>query len=342
VGEERLLSLKNSPNFDADMKKFVDQYYGQKFVKSLLDGPCGSVVISVQEAISTSALDMTKRTEEYIGRNLCNARSCAVFGHSKGGLVVTTMARRCMEMTSLAGSNSCRSIRKFYSASGNNLGASYAALIYGLFIEDPMHPKLHKLQKQSNFFQIDIDLSPSGMTYIPGQTNPMWVDIAPIAPMEDGVPVAIRNNVHLNKEGWLLGDYAAGATNYNFEENSMRLFGCGAWDDLQARVACTSVGFTFGGLHKKNLRYYFEKGLEAWKTDDRFLDPQTESNTYLDQLNWASHQRSDGMAEFDLSMGPCLKGGTAVKSCTTFSKSNHAASAGSGPEVSADVLKFLK
>ena len=86
----------------------------------------------------------------------------------------------------------------------------------------------------------------------------------------------------------------------------------------------------------------FEKGLEAWKTDDRFLDPQTESNTYLDQLNWASHQRSDGMAEFDLSMGPCLKGGTAVKSCTTFSKSNHAASAGSGPEVSADVLKFLK
>ncbi|MCX6124518.1 MAG: hypothetical protein NTV34_07180 [Proteobacteria bacterium] len=343
VGQSRLETIEKSKNADQLFDRFWQQYFGTRFVQALISGPCGDVTIAMQESIQTTALEMTVRTEEFLRSQLCAKGTCAVFGHSKGAMVVTNMARRCMEETSMAGPGACQRLSKFYSSAGNNLGASYAALIYGLYLEDPNHSKLAELQRQAKLFRIDLDLTtPGAMDYIPGQTNPMWIDISPLSPQEDGVPVAIKNNISLEKKGWLVGDYAASASDHDFENGSMSLFGCGPRLELRARAACTLTGFTFASLHSSELQEYFERGLSAWKGDKRFEDAIAGNHNYLNNLSWQSHQIGDGMAEQALALGTCKNGGSAVASCRTFSEVNHAALAGSNTEVQKDVIEFLE
>ena len=178
------------------------------------------------------------------------------------------------------------------------------------------------------------------MTYLPGETNPIWLDLGPIAPMEDGLPMKVANSVALNHEGWLVGDYAASATDYNYQGHRKTIGGCDTLGE-KAYLTCMKAGLILGRVHVDKYRPYFESGLAAMKRDPRFVNPQTGDHAYLDGLSWEGYQRSDGLADFGLAMTACKKGGSAVKSCTAFKAINHSATAGGSHVFVRDLIEQL-
>ena len=342
ISMKRLSDVLQAKAQDKALRTFAGIYFGKELTSMLASQHCEQVVVMMQESIATTGLEMTQRTEEFTRYMGCSEENpCALYGHSKGGLVVTTMARRCMQEISNAGESVCRGIRKFYSASGNNLGAVYGALLYGLYSTDPYHPKLREFERKAHLAGIDVAMTgPSAMDYVPGKTNPIWVDISAIAPMEGGVPLAIANRVQLNRAGWLVGDYAAADSGYRWDTGVRPPTGCGPWIDFSARISCAVTGRSSAAMHDESLKDYLEYGLDLWRGDLRFKSDV--SSGYLDSLSWQTNQQGDGMADYAGSLGVCGLGGSAVQRCTDLGAVNHAGTAGSGPAVRSDLDEFLR
>lgn len=341
---QTLLTFK-SLTYDA----FVSTYYGGGTVTALLRSTCDSVFVPMQESNRTSILEMTERTEVFLREIACPARPkkalrCAYVGHSKGGAVAFNIARRCMQKRSLLGSDGCSRIHKIYSATGVIQGALGALVVHGA-----------ALLRNSEHQQLFASLLGWGMNlvwdvyepHVPGKSNPVWLDLSPLAPMEDGVPLYKANSVTLTRSGWLAADFAASGVDFRFnDDGSSILHGCGQAGQssvLNAR-SCQAFGVAVGRLHSAALRPSFEAGLR----DLTARAPTTpDSGPFIQSLNWNEYQQGDGLADLKLSLSACRKGLLvkpalrAVRSCTIFGGLNHLATAGGGPEALADLIKHL-
>lgn len=322
---------------------FVENYYSQRLIKELLATSCRTVILGIHEVIYTNLYESTLRTESFMRDVVCDSQSCGVFGHSKGGNMVSHMARRCMQETSLMGEAACKDVKEFYSASGTSHGAGFAAVVYGIYLRNPDSFRLVMMEKLAQFFGIRLGFTAADqMDYIPGETNPIWLDISPATPMENGIPAFVANEVALEHQGWLVGDYAASNTKFDYTKSIRALYGCTRVAGAQNYQNCVKAGAILNLMHSPMDRRYFDAGLAAMKTQPQFINPLTGDHAYLDHLTWEGFQVGDGLADYELSLRMCSHGGSAVQSCTTFSDSNHQATAGGGDEIVRDVVnQFL-
>lgn len=333
---------------------FVSTYFGDDTIHALLDSVCESVYVTVQESNTTSILEMTQRTEVLLRDIACPITKgkqlrCALVGHSKGGAVAFSIARRCMQERSLLGKEGCGRLLEVYSATGVIQGAMGSFIAYGAALtRNSEHAALFTkvLGFGANLvWKVYADFKP-------GKNNPIWLDLSPLAPMEDGVPLFLANNVILKKEGWLKADFAASAVSFTFKgKGDEKLFGCG--DEKRAESnrlnyhGCRVFGSSAALLHSDKLRPSFFAGLEAMKADDRLYRSNNKSPRFLDEVTWQRYQQSDGLADLRLAIGSCQAGlrvpgaARAVRSCTVFEDLNHLATAGGGPKAIADLLRQL-
>lgn len=323
---------------------FVSTYYGGGTIQKLLGSVCASVFVPMQETNRTSILEMTERTEVFLREIACPDRKeralrCAFVGHSKGGAVAFSIARRCMQQRSLLGQKGCGRLAKIYSATGVIQGALGAFVAYGA-----------ALTRNSEHRKLIINALGWGMQlvfdaydiYVPGKTNPIWLDLSPLAPMEDGLPLYLANDLALTKTGWLRADFSASAVDFRFKDDgSSALFGCGTSEDASPlnRHSCETFGVAVGRLHGADLRPSFEAGLRTMR--------EAHHSAFMAGLSWQRYQESDGLADLTLALSSCRKGlslagpNRAVRSCAVFSDLNHLATAGGGPRAIADIILRL-
>ncbi len=326
---------------------FVSTYFGAGVIRRLLSETCGRVVVTAQESNRTSILEMTQRTEVFLREIACPAGPrllrCAFVGHSKGGAVAFSMARRCMQQRSLLGKEGCARMREFYSATGVIQGALGAFVAYGA-----------ALTRNSEHQKLFVALLGWGMNlvwdvfeeYVPGRTNPIWLDLSPLAPMEDGVPLIVANDIVLERRGWLVGDFAASAVDFRFrDDGSSQLLGCGSVEESSRlnEQSCLAFGRAVGRLHSAELRPSFEAGVRA--TREKKSAPKQE---WSRRFTWEAYQESDGLADLTLAISACRKGlavpeaRRAVRACTVLPALNHLATAGGGPAALSEIIRQLQ
>jgi hypothetical protein len=187
------------------------------------------------------------------------------------------------------------------------------------------------------------------LAYTPGKTNPTWMDLSPLAPMEGNLTLYEINDIVLEKKGWLMGDFAASATDYHFtgKEEDM-LFGCG--ENVLFNLnwsACRNFGFVTGTLHSKKLQKAFVTGLQAVMQNPALYHIAQNQKAIFDNISWEKYQKSDGLADSFLAISACNKGllhkkNSVVKSCRVFQNLNHIAGAGANSQAIADILQQLK
>ncbi|MCB1174316.1 MAG: hypothetical protein KDK39_12155 [Leptospiraceae bacterium] len=337
------------------MDRFTAIYFGPHTVSALLAQICDSVYVVRQDSVQSSILEMTRRTEEFLKNEVCRAndterdqyegRICAFIGHSKGGAVAFNLARRCMQKTSLLEARGCRHLVEVYSAAGIIQGAMLSFLGYGVYIGQ-MQGEQDTLQKVLGF---GIDLvADFYQAYVPGVTNPVWLDLSPAAPLEDGRPIYQVNNITLMRSGWFQGDFAATGVDFHFSGDADQgLYGCDpqlSWWSAHGR-ACENFGASLGQVHASRYQSVFAKGLYYFKKDPRFFDPAVRNSNYLESMSWAAMQHGDGLADYQLSLAACFKGLQvknsglrAVQRCIAYKDLNHLANAGGSPQALKDML----
>ena len=326
---------------------FVSTYYGGGSIQKLLSAVCERVVVPMQETNRTSILEMTERTEVFLREIACPPRRgkalrCAYIGHSKGGAVAFNIARRCMQKRSLLGAEGCARLSKIYSATGVVQGALAALVAYGAALtRNGEHQKLFKVVLGWGMDLVWDVYEP----YVPGRTNPIWLDLSPLAPMEDGTPLYRANDLALTKSGWLKGDFSASAVDFRFKDDGTSILsGCGGSQDSSVLNAqsCRAFGLAVGRLHSSALQPSFDAALDALRKK-----PEAKAAGVIPSLTWKRYQESDGLADLTLSLSACRKGlavvgaARAVRSCTVFSDLNHLATAGGGPRAMADLIRQL-
>lgn len=334
---------------------FGSVYFGAHLVDDLLQGPCENVTVAAQESNNSTILEMTRRTERFlVSEGFCSTRSCALYGHSKGGAVVYNIARRCMEQSSDSkmGAKACQNIKEVYSATGVVQGASAPALILGAKTLKNQNQSLDECRFVTEAFQglstlyAKTLLKAGGLAWDldsdkTSKTNPTWFDLSPTAPQEYGRPLYLANSVPLEKRGWLTADFAASATKHRFDGRLSEGLGCGdlgpaprepdryaTW--LLQKELCTKFGNSLGMIHGDTLKFVFEEGAREMKRVADSLDQQSD---YLeDVFSWDSFQVGDGFADYDLALASCKRSlnapKSAAQSCYTFSGLNHQATAG--------------
>ncbi len=109
---------------------------GEYLIDRLRKEACEEVVLTVQETTQSTLLEMTERTERLLetvcGPNLkvsfAGQKSCALFGHSKGGETASLIARRCGDKTGMS-EVACRNISEIYTTASAEGGIGLSALI---------------------------------------------------------------------------------------------------------------------------------------------------------------------------------------------------------------------
>jgi hypothetical protein len=324
---------------------FVKSYYSDELPKELLQ-VCGSVAVILQESVSSTILEMTERVEMLLERAFCKNGSCALIGHSKGGAVISSIARRCMQTTSLAGERSCKHVSKFYSAMGVNLGALGPVIAYGAYRMD--HKKARHdtaiaySQKLTHYLGF---LMPIYEKYKPEETNPVWADLGPVSPVDNGMPLALANQVRLEQKGWLTGKYAASGPKHHYtgfltrDRNFEGCFGVQKSNVLNFST-CYVFNHVLAALHRKDLVKAYFFGLQELKKEE-FLVPNDAAADLLDQYSWQDYQHSDGLADYKGALGLCVQGGSAISDCHEL-PINHLAGAGGSDMARYEILKHLK
>lgn len=334
------LAQRSAQKYD----RFVTSYYGNDFIPQLLARPCGEVIVAIQESNETTILEMTVRTERFLRDTVCNTDrpgqiACAYIGHSKGGAVAYNVARRCMQQTSEMGQTACSRLGEVFSAAGVVQGAMLTFTALGAYIENRRDAQSF-LSKVLGFgLNLVFDVYKE---YIPGKSNPIWLDLSPLAPMENGESLYSVNNVPLQKTGWLRADFAAAASDYEYKgDGTDSVGGCGEEGSLYT-TGCKRFATASEILHRNELRPAFEKGRASLQSDIRFQ----KSSGILASMTWEKQQRSDGLADFELAMRSCQAGlsilyAPAVKRCATIRNLNHWAAAGGGPEMRQVIIEEL-
>ncbi|MCB1189897.1 MAG: hypothetical protein H7A23_18345 [Leptospiraceae bacterium] len=332
---------------------FVHIYFGLSAIDKLLKTVCGEVIVVMQESNLTTILEMTQRSERFLKNIVCRPddgsftikyqKTCAFIGHSKGGAVAFNIARRCMNKTSEMGYEGCSRLAEIYSATGVIQGAMATFAVYGAYLGKGK-------EEQEAFvkvlgFGVDMVI-PLYEPYKKGETNPTWVDLNPGAPMENGIPLYIINDIELKKTGWLVADFAASGVQFLFKgDGKENLLGCGKKDRTDLSYdTCSIFGRNVALVHSNKLKQSFEKGLAQAKKDFFFF--YQNKNDYFKEMSWNRFQMGDGLADYYLSINACQKGlrvkeNPAVKSCTTFLSMNHLAATGQNPMAIADIVKQL-
>lgn len=358
---------------DYAAKDFASIYFGPSTVETLLDTVCKEVVVLIQESNDTTILEMTLRTESMMRGLGCESSvandvgvkwPCAIIGHSKGGAVATTIARRCMLQTSTLGERGCKGLGEIYSATGVPFGAGATLLIYGAYQTAPSAARdaliggfatlagnmivagLNAHAAQGTFAAINMVWKLDA----PYEANPTWRDLSPGAPMEGGVPLYLASSVPLEKTGWLVADYAASGTNTQIGVDALTGIGCGtATGSLTSpnRLGCEAFAKGLTLVHLPTLKDAFLEGRRLAVRNSRFFDPRQPNAAradYFNRFTWESYQTGDGLADYHSALGPCWLGGSAVPagSCTTLRNINHQASAGGAQEALDDFVAKLK
>jgi len=226
--------------------------------------------------------------------------------------------------------------------------------------------------------------------YERGFTNPLWFDLSPIAPVENGVPLMIKNRGFVPlKQGWFQGSYAASATDFDFSTGAKLSSGTTAkpqrllpqglpipalqlpildrirGGDPEARpmrdllvdplttirnMASKQFNERVAELHADRVQPLFVAGLAAMKQvalRERLTDADGKVD-YLDAFTWDRFNHSDGVVDYEPSMGVCERGlevedktRNAVASCTVFKDINHLQFSGTAYEVAADIVNHL-
>ncbi|MCB1319988.1 MAG: hypothetical protein KDK34_07035 [Leptospiraceae bacterium] len=337
---------------------FVRSYFSPRMIEALLRSACREVYVTLQESAATTVLEMTIRTERFLRDVVCADSSgaivsaaperCAFIGHSKGGAVAYNIARRCMQQTSEMGADGCARLAEVYSANGVIQGSLATILGYGLFYYGDGNTELFSgMYIPENCDDCEDSLFGD---YIPGRTNPVWVDVSPMAPMENNVPLYVVNQTPLRKAGWFQGEFSAAATDYHFaDDGSGELYGCGpAYNDAELyNQACNWFGNTAGYFYGEQFRPYFTQALQAIQNNPQFNDPTTGSRSYLNNIDFDMLTRNDGLADYSLSMAACKRSlnvpinERAVQQCITYRTVNHLAAAGGGPTARLDIIQQL-
>ncbi len=226
-------------------------YYGKEFIDRLLAQACDNVIVPIQESNQSTHMELVLRTERFLKRVACTSANnnkqwgCAAVGHSKLGGVLTSIVRRCMGALSLEkggselGQFGCANLGKVYSAAGVNEGVGATVALLGaktlreqynekkdamdsfLKLADTFMNASAQVEEGMKHYQLLQNVeSRFGLDiigdYIKGETNPLWLDLSPIAATEDGVPLLVRNRDFVPlKQGWFQGSYAASATNFD-------------------------------------------------------------------------------------------------------------------------------
>jgi len=355
---------------------FAAIYYGQAIIDELLAKSCESVFVPLQESNNTSIFEMTQRTEMFLRDDVCTFDSvrkprigCALVGHSKGGAVAFNIARRCMDQTSLLGEKGCRQLGKIYSAAGVIQGASAAATVLGAKLLFEKNDR----EGQSVFAAMN-DWSGAFSRFLfnagnalwdfqsdkSDETNPTWFDLSPLAPQENNRPLYLINDIVLEKKGWLVADFAASMTEYEFNGRMDDWLGCGTRAPMPSgtyeavhfrahETFCRVFGNAMGPIHSDILRPAFEEGaraLHAVAEKYSNLDETGGSTAFLDRvLTWDRFQVGDGFADYELSLGSCLRGygapNSAVVSCQRLTNVNHQAAAGGAFEARRHIVEHL-
>lgn len=241
-------SLARLAQMDAT-QAFGSFYFGEYLIGELLKSSCENVVIVLQESNQSTALEMIARTERFLRDVACGGQvapgqiGCALVGHDKGAVVVTSIVRRCAEAVpvragsplfvggSELGQAGCSSIGEVYSSAGAIEGALLPVVIAGSRNLDERKKEFEKVQKWT-LGLIDINKQfEDGMRKLQGleeagrkfdidffgdktpDTNPFWYDSSPISEIDGfgeadrkvGVPIALRHGpgVTLARAGWL-------------------------------------------------------------------------------------------------------------------------------------------
>lgn len=329
-GAPAALEARSAFRFDS----FTDAYYGPDLIAALGE-VCGEVIVGVQESITTSILEMTERTERFLRDAVCNApvrpgqKGCAYIGHSKGGAVAYNVARRCMQQTSSMGPEACGRLAEVFSSAGVVQGALLTFTALGAYAE-------RKKKTQSDFVRLLGGAADTAVhvyeDYVPGKTNPVWMDLSPAAPMENGQRLFDVNSVPLRRTGWFSGDYASLASDFDFESAS-EIGGCEESLSLFA-AGCRRFGRNAAVLHGADLKDVFLKGVAAMSEIEGLAGFMRE---HRELFTWENQQKSDGLADYLLAHRACVKGlevpepMRAVRRCETITEMNHWASSGRGP-----------
>lgn len=341
-GAPNELAVRSALRYDS----FVKAYYGPEFVEALLGSSCTEVIVAVQESIDTTILEMTRRTERFLRDSVCNGPvlpgqiGCAYIGHSKGGAVAYNVARRCMQRTSEMGEEACGRLGEVFSAAGVVQGALLTFTALGAYAEE-------KKGMQSDFTRVLGGAIHAALNvyqeYVPGKTNPVWMDLSPAAPLENGTPIYSANEVVLRRAGWFRGDFASLASDFDFETQKRPISGCGeGWSLFE--FGCRRFGSAAYVIHEKELSTTFERGL-------REMESRAETSAFMkshaDVFTWANQQKSDGLADFELANRACKKGlevqgaQRSVQTCAVITDLNHWASAGGGRKAREVILEEL-
>jgi hypothetical protein len=325
------------------VESFAKVMYGTTLMRRLTDEVCDEVIVLFRESIQTSIAEMTLQTEAFLRDVGCtkSQRSCALFGHSKGGAVVTSIARRCTEKVA-SDQASCERLVAVYSSGGITVGATAPALLLGakLFGEqadfaDAFELGLHLLLKQArNLAKID-----TLGDHIAGRTNPVWWDLSPLSLIDGDEAIATAHHqTIIDHRGWFRGRYSAAAGVVDYTQSTGIGFGTlernGIHFALQSEIF-TRFGRLVDNLHTPRMKRYFDRGM----TEFSMMSPQID----WQELTWERFQQSDGLVEVDTALHVCENTrraqSPAAGTCSAFKNIHHLAMSGAASEVANDVIR---
>lgn len=340
----------------------ANSYFGESFLDRLRSEVCDEVVLVVRETVQTSIHEMTLQTERFL-KELCSVaaprgqKTCAFIGHSKSGAVATAIARRCMEGAqggSELGERGCRNLAEIYSIAGVNLGAGVSALLLGAKIsgETGLVANLGDIlgAGASLVFQQSVRVGMDLQGDATPTTNPTWLDLGPLAPLENGKTLFDTNrDLVLLRQGWWTGDYAASAGGKIYGGDSLEEIGEGTRDPATLLTNPLEVAKTLGyrlfsasvgPAHLNSLETVYRTGMAEFENRSRSFAAGHPEHT------WKNYQESDGVVERVPALKTCLNGlglkGSSVTACRFFPNVHHLAIAGSANESAEDILLQLK
>ncbi len=351
---------------------YLNSYFGDYLISGLAKNACDEVVMTITETAQTSLLEYTRKIERVLKDSVCNVaqselaenqKPCALVGHSLGGAVATAIARRCMEAEngeSELAESGCRGLAKIYSLAGDVTGTTATALLAGARklkdtvaisdLDSVIHLGIVTLLEQAAQVQMNIVGD-----FIPGRTNPLWLDLGPAAPMEKNLPLyAQTHDLVLEKRGWLEGDYAASAGIFAYKDiNEVQTVGCGqrraevvfAKPAIRfAALTCKAFGAAAGRIHLPSYRSLFEDGVADFGATVAGLKDLSKGSTFT----WQNFQQSDGLVDKETALRVCLNSEKTDKNprgaathCQIFDNVNHLAMSGGALEVADDVIAQL-
>lgn len=342
------------------MDIFANVMYGEYFLRGLTAKACNETIILFRETAQTSIAELTLQTEKFLDEVGCVDRLnkgkniCAIYGHSKGGAVVSHIARRCVEKSG-SSQKVCENLAGIYSAAGVIRGVMAPALILGakilgesLNFQDAFELGINILLSQTPQIA-GIDTSGD---YISGETNPVWLDLSVAAPLEDDQPIwfAERDAV-IDHRGWFKGKYSASAGRFSFDENRPdRTIGYGTIPAPEAISVASALqvqlfeNFSLVStvLHTSRMKRYFETGMPAYKE----WIPARYDTSFLKDLSWKKFQVSDGLVEPEAALSLCERSkrakSPAIGSCEILENIHHLAMSGGAKEAADHAIKAFE